>query len=160
MRALGVAMVVVALAAAACQSGDKKAGGGGAVGGAGESLGEGGLFRRKPAEASAAFAAPTKIRCATAIPPALIAKHLPATKTEWGEPFDNGEGSFITACRFFDSALAGGTIVRYKCGPSFADARRTVPCVIEIDEMGGAQLTDRDGFLADLDAALTSAAAM
>src|SRR5436189_362525 len=69
----------------------------------------------KPAEPAAPAKPPPQILCEKAIPKDLIAKHFPTAKTEWGDPFDNGEGSFITSCRFIDDAVKGRTIVRYKC---------------------------------------------
>src|SRR5690349_8671134 len=62
---------------------------------------------------------PPKILCDKAIPKELIQKYFPTAKTEWGEPFDNGEHSFITSCRFIDEAAKGRTIVQYRCGPTF-----------------------------------------
>jgi hypothetical protein len=146
-------------------------------------------------------APPPKIDCAKAIPPAVLAKHLPNAKTEWGDPFDNGEGSFITSCRLIEDAVKGRTIVRYKCGPTFSNLNAylgavepqikgsdggkfkfgrfdgvgrggfrdktsiaalhtTMPCIIEVDEMGDREPPDWLPLLKDLEAALTPAAAI
>lgn len=151
------------------------------------------------AAAPAKAAPPPKIDCVKAIPKDVIAKHLAAAQTEWGEPFDNGEGSFITSCRFVDPPAKGRTIVRYKCGPTFANLdaylgavepqiqgsngsafkfqridgigrgafrdkatvsalHRSMPCIIEVDEMGDRDVPDWTPLLKDLEAALTPAA--
>jgi len=127
-------------------------------------IGEGGLLRsRKAAAAPAAAAAEpeqqTQIDCDKAISKALIEKYLPDATPQWGTPFDNGDGAVITSCRLVDHGLKGGTIVRYKCGGAFStQAHGELPCVIEIDELGEGQIADRAAFLADLEAALPTAA--
>jgi hypothetical protein len=80
----------------------------------------------KPAEAPRP---PPQIECDKAIPKDVIARHLPNATTEWGAPFDNGEGSFITSCRFIEDGVKGRTIVRYKCGPTFANLDRYLGAV-------------------------------
>ncbi len=65
-----------------------------------------------------------QILCDKAIPAEVVNKHLTSAKADYGEPFDNGEGSFITSCRFVDDAIKQRTIVRYKCGPTFADLNK------------------------------------
>jgi hypothetical protein len=125
-------------------------------------IGEGGLLRPRNAGAQPAAAAEaeaqTRIDCDRAISQALIAKYLPDATPQWGEPFDNGDGAFITSCRLVDHGLKGGTIVRYKCGAAFStQAHGELPCVIEIDELGEGQVADRAAFLADLEAALPTA---
>jgi hypothetical protein len=125
-------------------------------------FGEGGLFRPRSARTSSSAVAAdvaTRIDCDKAISKALIAKYLPDATPQWGEPFENGEGAIITSCRLVDHGLKGGTIVRYKCGAGFStQAHGELPCVIEIDELGEGQVADRAAFLADLEAALPTAA--
>jgi hypothetical protein len=122
-------------------------------------LGRGGLLRSKSAAPAAAAEGATLIDCDKAISKALIAKYLPDATPQWGEPFDNGDGAIITSCRLVDHGLKGGTIVRYKCGTAFStQAHGALPCVIEIDELGEGQVADRAAFLADLEAALPTAA--
>src|SRR5678815_2059372 len=89
-----------------------------------------------------------KIACEKAIPKEVIAKHVPNAKTEWGDPFDNGDGSFITSCRFVDEAVKGRTIVRYKCGPTFADLaayKAAVEPQIKSDKGGAFKFGSLDG---------------
>lgn len=127
-------------------------------------IGEGGLLRPRAAAAASAAAAAepehqTAIDCDKAISKALIEKYLPDATPQWGKPFDNGDGAVITSCRLVDHGLKGGTIVRYKCGGAFStQAHGELPCVIEIDELGEGQIADRAAFLADLEAALPTAA--
>ncbi len=127
-------------------------------------IGEGGLLRPRNAAAAPAAAATesehqTQIDCDKAISKALIEKYLPDATPQWGTPFDNGDGAVITSCRLVDHGLKGGTIVRYKCGGAFStQAHGELPCVIEIDELGEGQIADRAAFLADLEAALPTAA--
>jgi hypothetical protein len=122
-------------------------------------IGEGGLLRRKGgliAARPAARSAAPQIDCDKAIPSGLLARYLPEATPQWGEPFDNGEGSMVTSCRLVDHGLKGGTIIRYKCGNAFStESHGELPCVIEIDELGEGQLADRAAFVADLQAALT-----
>src|SRR5258706_7217106 len=80
----------------------------GTAGGAGSGSAAGSAVTHQPS-------GPPQIACEKAIPKSVIAKHLANAKTEWGDPFDNGEGSYITSCRFVDAAVQGRTIVRYKC---------------------------------------------
>jgi hypothetical protein len=136
---------------------------------------------------------PPKIVCEKAIPKSIIDKHVPNATTEWGEAFDNGEGSFITSCRFIEPAVKGRTIVQYRCGPTFANLdkylgaiesqvavkyerpkdigrgayrskssvgalHRSMPCVIEVDELGDREVPDWAPLLKDLEAALEPSA--
>lgn len=112
-----------------------------------------------PAAAAAESKQRTEIDCEKAISTALIEKYLPDATPQWGKPFDSGDGSVITSCRLVDHGLKGGTIVRYKCGGAFSThAHGELPCVIEIDELGEGLIADRAAFLADLEAALSTAA--
>jgi hypothetical protein len=136
---------------------------------------------------------PPKIVCEKAIPKPIIEKHFPKATTEWGDAFDNGEGSFITSCRFIEPAVNGRTIVQYRCGPTFSNLdqylgavesqvdvkyqrpkdigrggyrskravgalHRTMPCVIEVEEMGDREVPDWAPLLEDLEAALEASA--
>src|SRR5690242_10677616 len=69
-----------------------------APGGPAMGQGEGELFRRQSGEPGG----PPHVDCGKAIPQGVIDKYLPDAKPEWGEPFDNGEGSVVTSCRLID----------------------------------------------------------
>ncbi len=136
---------------------------------------------------------PPQILCEKAIPKTLIEKHFPKATTEWGDPFDNGEGSFITSCRFIEPAVKGRTIVQYRCGPTFSNLdqylgavesqvdvkyqrpkdigrggyrskssvgalHRSMPCIIEVEELGDREVPDWAPLLKDLEAALEPSA--
>ncbi len=117
---------------------------------------EGVFLRHKGGALAAESRDAPQVDCQRALPRNVIAKYLPDATPQWGEPFDNGEGSMVTSCRLVDHGLKGGTIVRYKCGAAFsAQAHGELPCVIEVDELGEGQIADRAAFLADVQAALT-----
>lgn len=187
MRSL--VLVVVLLAACGKKKEEAPAAGSAAAG----SAAAGSAAAGSAAAAEAKPGPPPKILCDKAIPKAIIDKHFPKATTEWGDPFDNGEGSFITSCRFIEPAVNGRTIVQYRCGPTFSNLdeylgaiesqvdvkyerpkdigrggyrskrtvgalHRTMPCIIEVEELGDREMPDWAPLLKDLEAALEPSA--
>jgi hypothetical protein len=100
------------------------------------------------AEAPVATATAPQIDCGKAIPKELIARYLAGSTSEFAEPFDNGDGSYVTSCRFVDEAAKGRTIVRYKCGPTFADVEKYLADVesqLKSDDGGPFKFTRIEG---------------